>query len=418
MPCLVKYRAPSPEERSSLVRQQQVPGPDYYYSKDDLIYSRKPVYTIPAAGKEAKPAEPDRRRALDPNVDFIKKRAPTFVIKEEPEKALKVEDLVQMKLGPGMYDQNFRLVEKRVDVGHVKLQELTEKNARENQMDPSKQIEVFDNEDLYPNIQAVKPNPKSFQYHEKTESEVPHLPDKALFQSRWNFYDYDLNKVREDFGKGGNIGYGGNRGEFAEHEEFMHLMHAYFEKQKKQPQLGEYDPVYKLIERQQMVPDFENYQGRNTDPIEKPEGPVDGDNLILNPDRPQPKLPDINMKRMTGRPEQDQADIDSQPVLIINPEKPQHKIKGQVQLDKQLRREDYEEAKERAQEETKLDLNPNYQYLDRKVKGFVEYDKQDRYPEDHMEQQEVELKLDPNYNVNKPAVKKQVDMARGEKRFA
>ena len=34
-----------------------------------------------------------------------------------------------------------------------------------------------------------------------------------------------------------------------EHEQFMQAMHAYFERQKKQPEIGEYDPVFKLIEK-------------------------------------------------------------------------------------------------------------------------------------------------------------------------
>lgn len=41
-----------------------------------------------------------------------------------------------------------------------------------------------------------------------------------------------------------------------------------------------------------MVPDLEKMQERGLiDPIIKQEGEVDGDNLILNPDKPRPKLP-------------------------------------------------------------------------------------------------------------------------------
>lgn len=33
------------------------------------------------------------------------------------------------------------------------------------------------------------------------------------------------------------------------------------------------------------------------DPIEKPEGDVDGDNLLLNPKLPEKKLPEVNFKK-------------------------------------------------------------------------------------------------------------------------
>lgn len=43
---------------------------------------------------------------------------------------------------------------------------------------------------------------------------------------------------------------------------------------------------------------------KDTGPIVKPEGDVDGDNLILeNPGRVTKKLPDIKFDKMLGRPE-------------------------------------------------------------------------------------------------------------------
>lgn len=45
-------------------------------------------------------------------------------------------------------------------------------------------------------------------------------------------------------------------------------------------------------------------QEKDIDPIVKPEGDVDGDNLIIeDPSRPRQRLPDINFKKMLGRPE-------------------------------------------------------------------------------------------------------------------
>lgn len=47
---------------------------------------------------------------------------------------------------------------------------------------------------------------------------------------RWEFYDYDLNKVREDLSKPVLIAGGKNRDEFHDHEEFMNMMNNYFDR--------------------------------------------------------------------------------------------------------------------------------------------------------------------------------------------
>lgn len=50
--------------------------------------------------------------------------------------------------------------------------------------------------------------------------------------------------------------------------------------------------------------DLEKMQEKDIDPIVKPEGDVDGDNLILeDPSRPRKRLPDFKFKKMLGRPE-------------------------------------------------------------------------------------------------------------------
>ena len=42
-PCMVRYRSVSPvERRGYYVNNKPVPGPDYYYCKDDLVYEKKP----------------------------------------------------------------------------------------------------------------------------------------------------------------------------------------------------------------------------------------------------------------------------------------------------------------------------------------------------------------------------------------
>ena len=43
------------------------------------------------------------------------------------------------------------------------------------------------------------------------------------------------------------------------------------------------------------MPIFDNYAEKDNDPIVKPEGEVDGDNLILNPDKPAKHIPNLNL---------------------------------------------------------------------------------------------------------------------------
>ena len=120
----------------------------------------------------------------------------------------------------------------------------------------------------------------------------------------------------------------------------MILMHNYFERQKYQPQIGDYDPNFIQQDRRINVPNFRKYHIKDLmDPIQKPDGEVDGDNLILNPDKLKKKLPDINMKKQSGRPEDDleeRKDNDLQKELILDPNlnaiKP--KIKGNVDISK------------------------------------------------------------------------------------
>jgi len=42
------------------------------------------------------------------------------------------------------------------------MPDLNDKNSREALLNPMNNRDIFDNEDLYPNIDAIKPNIKSF----------------------------------------------------------------------------------------------------------------------------------------------------------------------------------------------------------------------------------------------------------------
>jgi hypothetical protein len=60
--------------------------------------------------------------------------------------------------------------------------------------------------------------------------------------------------------------------------------------------------VYTAVDPHVAVVDFGKMEEKNMmDPITKPEGDVDGDNLILHPHEPKAHLPDINFSKMEGR---------------------------------------------------------------------------------------------------------------------
>ena len=69
---------------------------------------------------------------------------------------------------------------------------------------------------------------------------------------------------------------------FAEHEEFMRIMKEYYDKENTMPHLGEYKVGYKQQDKHIPRVDIEKMQEKDNGPIIKPEGDVDGDNLIID----------------------------------------------------------------------------------------------------------------------------------------
>lgn len=91
----------------------------------------QPVFTFAKDGIEEKEPEMDRRLPLDIKEDLIKKRILGGNIDPvHSEVPLDLDDLLEMRMGPGMYDQNHKLTEKRTDIGAIKYQEITDKNDR------------------------------------------------------------------------------------------------------------------------------------------------------------------------------------------------------------------------------------------------------------------------------------------------
>lgn len=102
------------------VQDDDEPGPDYYYCKDDLIKERVAAWKF---GKEerAKEPSPDKREDLNPNEDFVKPRVPGAQILPEHSGPVDLDKVLEeVRMGPGTYDAQFNLVERRVDIGAVK----------------------------------------------------------------------------------------------------------------------------------------------------------------------------------------------------------------------------------------------------------------------------------------------------------
>ncbi len=68
-------------------------------------------------------------------------------------------------------------------------------------MDPTKEKEQFNNDNINPNLEAIKPKIKTFLYKDPLEIYPDFPPDKFLYPEQYKFYDYDINKVREDMTK-------------------------------------------------------------------------------------------------------------------------------------------------------------------------------------------------------------------------
>lgn len=76
----------------------------------------------------------------------------------------------------------------------------------------------------------------------------------------------------------------------------------YLEIQKKGPEAGQYQVDFKAIDPHVYNADFGKMEEKTLiDPITKPEGDYDGDNLIIDPQPLKPHLPNVDFKKMEGR---------------------------------------------------------------------------------------------------------------------
>ena len=233
----------------------------------------------------------DWRKPLNLDQNAVKKRIPLAIMlpeqKTRSRRPRALSDINANRLGPGRYNLIFDLVENRKDKGVLPFK-LTTNNDREVQMDLA-QKDIFDGE-LDPNYDYDKPRKPNFIYHEPIEWNPPHPSDGMLFKERWRFYDYNVNKVRPeikpiDFAK--NL----NMKEFLQFEYDFQLLENYLQRRRKIPELGKYNVEYKQIDKNVPVPDLEKMIER----VEKE--PELTDELILNPDKPKPKIPTIDFEK-------------------------------------------------------------------------------------------------------------------------
>lgn len=174
-----------------------------------------------------------------------------------------------MRVGPGFYSPNHRMIEKRGDIAVMAYPRITLRNAREVQMTLALfGKEIFDL-DYDPNYDLVKPNVPAFIYHQKTEFSLTNPPDSLIFNEQWKFYDSNYDSVKEKLPEV----------TFSKEKRksiipFLEIENLSLEAKlrfllSQIPGVGTYNPEFKGVEREIRIPNFERFIGHNTNSIEK-----------------------------------------------------------------------------------------------------------------------------------------------------
>ena len=137
------------------------------------------------------------------------------------------KELEERRLGPASHDPKFDLVEKRLDVGTIKIKEP----YFEKKEDFSEGNVI----DLYPN--KPKKNRLVFKYKEPTERKINVDADEG----KWVFYDVDLDAVRAELAKDIYIAGRMEPAEFKEHQEFKNLLEEHIKRRDRRPEHGDYE---------------------------------------------------------------------------------------------------------------------------------------------------------------------------------
>ena len=133
--------------------------------------------------------------------------------------------------------------------------------------------------------------------------------------------------------------------------------------------IGQYEVKYGAVDPNAKMVDFDRYQERDNEPIQKSDGDVPGDNLILNPQLLPKHLPNIDFEKQMERPEGPRPKEGPELVLDLNVDAIKPRVKQVMQFEKQLDRPPSPKMKEK---ELLLDV----QFVKPRVKGAVDFEKQ------------------------------------------
>lgn len=287
----------------------------YAREKDEPLHEQKPTWTFAKGAMRERTPSPDFKRPIDPSYKLTKKAVPEVGINREhqlPESVIDRE-LEAMRVGPANYEPEFKLTEQRTTKGNV-IFRLP--------MHPEK-VEVpegpdFVGQDVDDFLKPHKGVPLMMQ---PTEHQPAHLPDKAEFPERWQFYDVNLNAVREEAAKNVLISGKLSQEEFLRHENFMNLLSEHIRRNQPQPEAGDYDA--KEL-RTQLEYDFGKAPSRfpEVDADELFDHDKEGDVLLLEPEKPQRRLPTVRFDKQVGRTDGDKyvdADNELEEVALTDP---------------------------------------------------------------------------------------------------
>lgn len=215
--------------------------------------------------------------------------------------------------GPGRYNLNHKQTEKRADIGIKNF--LNEADST----DVSEKID--DRGALDPNYNSILPNHMTFCYNEADRGLGK--PDRK--DGRWQFYDLDLDAVREQIAKDLYIGGSKLRDDqekVKEHQELMEAIGAWIERRNnRRPEPGQYDT--RKPEKHLPDIDFAKMQSREEYyDLSDEENDHEGDVLILDPRQTKDHLPGFDLAKMVGRGDDYEGDSDHAADEIIILPKP------------------------------------------------------------------------------------------------
>ena len=164
--------------------------------------------------------------------------------------------------------------------------------------------------DLYPNYNVTKPNKLVFKYYQPAVVGPQHVPDATENPGKWVFYDVDLDAVRAELAR--NVYFGAkdeSPEDFKEREEFQEMLEAHIKRRnKRRPEHGDYE-----VERPKEIQDiigFDKMVGRDDGKEVDDQDDLEGDVLILDPDKLQKRLPNLKFDNQLGRPEPTKIDAE------------------------------------------------------------------------------------------------------------